>query len=53
MDANIYGKSLHELILDSMQARGGSLNEQVQIKLQSAIQKIANDGCNGMICIML
>ena len=53
LDTNIYGKSLHDLILESMQSKGGNLNEPVRMKLQGAIQKIANDGCNGMICIML
>ncbi len=53
LDTNIFGKSLHDLILESMQSKGSSMNEQVRMKLQGAIQKIANDGCNGMICIML
>ncbi len=52
-DTNIFGKSLHDLILESIQTKGTAMNEQVCMKLQSAVQKIANDGCNGMICIML
>ncbi len=52
-DTNIFGKSLHELISESMQSKGTSMNDQVCMKLQNAVQKIANDGCNGMICIML
>ena len=53
LNTNLFGKSLHDLILESMQGKSGSMNEQVQMKLQNAIQRIVNDGCSGMICIML
>ena len=53
LNTNLFGQSLHDLILESMQGKSGSMNEQVQMKLQGAIQRIVNDGCNGMICIML
>ena len=44
---------MYELISDGMQGKGTNMNEQVQEKLHAALQKIANDGCSGMICIML
>ncbi len=50
---NLFGKSLYDLISESMQGKGSNMNEQVQMKLHGALQKIANEGCNGMICIML
>lgn len=53
LNTNLFGKSLYELISDGMQGKGSNMNEQVQMKLHGALQKIANDGCNGMICIML
>ena len=53
LSANLFGKSLHDLIRESMQGKSNAMNEQVQMKLQGAIQRIVNDGCNGMICIML
>ena len=53
LHANLFGKSLYDLISDGMQGKGTNLNEQVQMKLHGALQRIANDGCNGMICIML
>jgi stage IV sporulation protein A len=53
LKTNLFGKSLYELISDGMQGKGSNMNEQVQMKLHGALQKIANDGCNGMICIML
>lgn len=53
LNANLFGKSLYELISDGMQGKSTNMNEQVQMKLHAAVQRIANDGCNGMICIML
>lgn len=53
LNTNLFGKSLYDLITEGMQGKGTNMNDQVQIKLQAALQKIANDGCNGMICIML
>ena len=53
LNTNLFGKSLLDLIRESMQGKTGGMNEQVQLKLQGAIQRIVNDGCNGMICIML
>ncbi len=53
LDTTIFGKSIQDLINESFQSKRSAIDEQVQIKLQGAIQKIANDGCNGMICIML
>ncbi len=50
---NLFGKSLYELISDGMMGKGSNMNEGVQMKLQGAVQRIANEGCNGMICIML
>ena len=53
LNTNLFGKSLYELISDGMEGKGTNMNEQVQMKLHGALQKIANDGCSGMICIML
>ena len=53
LNTNLFGKSLYELISDGMHGKGNNMNEQVQGKLHDALQKIANDGCSGMICIML
>lgn len=53
LKTNLFGKSLYDLISEGMQGKGVHMNDQVQEKLHGALQKIANDGCSGMICIML
>lgn len=50
---NIFGKSLYDLVRDSMAGKSGRMPDTVQQKLQKTIQRIANDGCNGLICILL
>lgn len=49
----LYGKTLYDLISEGMQGKSTGMNEDVQMKLKGALQKIVNDGCSGMICIML
>ena len=50
---NIFGKSLYELVCEGMQGKVVGMNEMVQQRMQSTLQRIVNDGCNGLICIML
>jgi stage IV sporulation protein A len=49
----LFGKTLYDLISEGMNGKGAGMSDDVQMKLKGAIQKIVNDGCNGMICIML
>lgn len=52
-ETNIFGKNLYDLVRDSMAGKAGKMPEAVQQKLQKTLQRIANDGCNGLICILL
>ena len=52
-EMNIFGKNLYDLVRDSMAGKAGRMPEAVQQKLQKTLQRIANDGCNGLICILL
>ncbi|MDL2257971.1 stage IV sporulation protein A [Eubacteriales bacterium OttesenSCG-928-K08] len=49
---NIFGKPLFDLVRDNMMGKG-QMPDAVQEKLQRTLQRIANDGCNGLICILL
>lgn len=49
---NIFGKTLYELVQDGMSGKIDSMSDHVQIKLQNTLQRIVNEGCNGLICIM-
>lgn len=50
---NIFGKPLYDLVRDSMAGKAGRMPDAVQEKLQRTLQRIVNDGCNGLICILL
>lgn len=49
---NIFGKSLYDLVRDGMSSKG-SMSPAVQQRIQATLQRIVNEGCNGLICIML
>lgn len=50
---NIFGKSLYDLVKDGMTGKVSKLPVDVQMKLRDAINRMVNEGCNGLICIML
>ena len=53
MKSNIFGKSLHELVNEGLHNKLSRMPDDARAKLQEAIQRIINDGCNGLICLIL
>ncbi len=52
-ESNIFGKSLHELVNEGLHNKLYRMPADARIKLQETIQKIINEGCNGLICIII
>ena len=52
-ETNIFGKSLYDLVREGMAGKIDRMPDAVQQKLQHTLQRIVNEGCSGMICIML
>ncbi len=52
-ESNIFGKSLHELVNEGLHNKLSRMPSDARGKLQEAIQRIINDGCNGLICLIL
>lgn len=52
-ESNIFGKSLHELVSEGLHNKLGRMPEDAQVKLQETLQRIINEGSNGLICIIL
>lgn len=50
---DIFGKSLYDMVKDGMSSKVGRMPENVQQKLQETLQRMVNDGCSNLICIML
>lgn len=50
---NLFGKPIYDLVRDEMTSKITQLPDEVRLKLRDAVQRIVNDGCNNLICIML
>lgn len=50
---NIFGKPLYDLVREGMEGKVSSMPEEVRMRMQATLQRIVNEGCNGLICIML
>ena len=51
--SNIFGKSVYELIQDGLSAKLVQLPEDVRSKFRGTLNRIVNDGANGLICLIL
>lgn len=52
-ESNIFGKSLHELVNEGMHNKLYRMPSDARDKMKETIERIINDGCNGLICIIL
>ena len=52
-ESNIFGKSLHELVNEGLHNKLLRMPADARLKLKETIERIINDGCNGLICIIL
>ena len=51
--SNIFGKSLHELVNEGLHNKLYRMPIEARNKVRQTIERIINDGCNGLICIIL
>ena len=52
-ESNIFGKSLHELVNEGLHTKLSRMPQEARIKLQETISRIINEGCSGLICLIL
>ncbi len=52
-ESNIFGKSLHELVNEGLHTKLSRMPQEARLKLQETISRIINEGCSGLICIIL
>ena len=50
---NIFGKPIYDLVRDGMTGKVNRLPPDVQMRLRDTINRMVNDGCNGLVCILL
>lgn len=51
--SNIFGTSLHSLVNEGMHNKLYRMPEDARGKIRETLERIINDGCNGLICIIL
>ncbi|MBW7574012.1 stage IV sporulation protein A [Caproiciproducens faecalis] len=52
-ESNIFGKSLHELVNEGLHNKLYRMPTDARDKVRETIERIINEGCNGLICIIL
>lgn len=52
-DSNIFGKSLHELVNEGLHNKLFRMPNEARMRLQETLERVINEGCSGLICIIL
>ena len=52
-DTNLFGKSLHSLVNEGLNNKLYRMPEDARNKFRETIERVINEGCSGLICIIL
>lgn len=52
-DSNIFGKSLNELVNEGLHTKLARMPADARMRLQETLERVINEGCSGLICIIL
>ncbi len=52
-ESNMFGKSIYDLIKDGMNAKLLNIPDDSREKLGETLERVVNEGANGLICILL
>lgn len=52
-ESNIFGKSLNELVNEGLRNKLFHMPTDARMKMQETLERVINEGCNGLICIIL
>ena len=51
--SNMFGKSLYEMVNEGLQQKLAHIPEEARRKLSETLERIVNEGANGLICVLL
>ena len=51
--SNLFGKTLYDLVSERLNTKLTELPEDARMKLRRALERIVNEGANGLICLVL
>ena len=52
-NSDIFGKSLHELVNEGLHTKLARMPQDARLRLQETVERVINEGCSGLICIIL
>ena len=52
-DSNIFGKSLHDLVNEGLHTKLSRMPIDARMRVQETVERVINEGCNGLVCILL
>lgn len=52
-ESNMFGKSLYELINEGLHEKLAHIPDEARAKLSETLERIVNEGANGLICVLL
>lgn len=52
-ESNIFGKSLHSLVSEGLNNKLYKMPSEARMKIQETLERIINENCSGLICIIL
>lgn len=51
--SNIFGKSLNDLVNEGLKNKLYHMPSEARMKLQQTLERVINEGCSGLICIII
>lgn len=52
-ESNIFGKSLDDLVNEGLKTKLMHMPNEARMKLQQTLERVINEGCSGLICIII
>ena len=52
-DSNIFGKSLFELVNEGLNTKLSRMPGDARLRIQETVERVINEGCNGLVCIII
>lgn len=52
-DSNIFGKSLFELVNEGLNTKLSRMPGDARLRIRETIERVINEGCNGLVCIII
>lgn len=52
-ESNIFGKSIYDLVNEGLHNKLNKIPQDARMKLKETVERITNENCQGLICIII